>query len=89
MGSITFSVFLFFNIFIQGLSKMKFNNNEHEYILNTGKIFPANHGLIGINHELVAHGGYDQVIHEDSEFTPEERKEISEYMIELWKEWAK
>jgi len=60
---------------------MKYKNNE--YKLSTGKTFYANNGIIGISPDLCISEGYDGGI--DGEFTQSEKKEISEFMIDLWR----
>lgn len=61
-------------------------------ILSTGREMYAHGGIIGLGpdcsypDQLVASYGYDGGLEED--FTPEERQEIAEYMINLWKKWA-
>lgn len=67
---------------------------EDEYTLSTGKVFYANNGLIGIakqENEIDISGGYDQMIDygdRESEFTQLERREIADFVIKLWNEWA-
>lgn len=71
---------------------MKFDSENEIYILKSGQTFPANNGIIGISgagyaiKEGLIHEGYDGGIF--IEFTKEEKMEISQYMINLWKNWA-
>lgn len=63
------------------------------YKLSTGKTFYANCGILGVGESLrevrtiSISEGYDGGI-EAEDFTPEERKEIADYAIKLWGEWA-
>ena len=61
---------------------------DRGFILSTGKEFYANCNIIGINitelGELYISEGYDGGI-DDGEFTKEERREVADYMIDLWK----
>lgn len=71
--------------------------------LSTGKEFYANRNILGLGpvgeyeSRLSLTFGYDGGVSEDQEpneyaenkpFTPEERNEVAEYMIALWREWA-
>ena len=68
------------------------------FVLSTGREFPANCHLLGINDTLEITEGYDDVIDEACDhaylnddlnpFTPEERREVADYVISLWNEWA-
>lgn len=55
-------------------------------VLNSGKRIYANNSIIGLSPDLSLYGGYDEFI-ESYEFTKDERKEISGYMIDLWKKF--
>ena len=56
-----------------------------DLILSTGRKFPANNGIVGINDELQTFEGYDGSF--DYTITLAERLEIAEYMIDLWERW--
>jgi hypothetical protein len=67
------------------------------YLLESGRTFRANGGILGINSEELLTEGYDSELENgyDTTFefdqpplTAEERREIADYMIERWKEWA-
>lgn len=69
---------------------------EDRYSMNNGKEFYANCGIIGLSpkechyeNDWYIHEGYDGGIFESREFTKEERKEISDFMINQWREWSK
>lgn len=82
---------------------MKLNDDKKSkdhFVLSTGKTIYANNAILGIsaypeNKNALFYGYDGQVFdysyEEDEEppFTTEERKEISEYMINLWKEWVR
>lgn len=81
---------------------MKRLTSDH-YELSTGRKFSANKGIIGISADDVdgevsrqLSEGYDGAIDTDSfdierypelEWTVEERRELADYMIELWTKW--
>lgn len=76
---------------------MKFYEKEQEFVLSTGKKIYANAGILGLSAETKESSlfqGYDSIYDTSNEeecsfnLTQEERKEIAEYMIDLWKEWA-
>lgn len=63
------------------------------YTLSTGKNFYANCGIIGISKNekgIFVHEGYDGSINYpwEENFTKEERREIANFVINLWNEWA-
>jgi len=72
--------------------------DSQEFILKSGIKVYANNFILGIteeNGELIVSGGYDQMIQKKSYCEPrsggltqEEKKEIAEYVISLWKKWA-
>lgn len=66
---------------------MKYDSNKNFYILNSGKTIYSHLGIIGIGPELTLSHGYDGNIHDD-DFTPKDRKEISDYIILLIQQWA-
>lgn len=72
---------------------MKYDEEECEFVLNSGKRIYANMGILGLSalkeYSLTLFEGYDGNNGLCEDYTPEERKEIAEYMISLWKEWAK
>lgn len=52
----------------------------------TGRVDYAYDGYIGLNSDMVVSGGYDgHVPASGPELTIEERKELADYMIALWK----
>ena len=59
-----------------------------QYVLNNGRVFESYSGLIHPEDKetIIVEDG-QQI--EEYKVNLEERKEIAEYMIELWKEWAK
>lgn len=74
---------------------MNMKVDEDNIILSTGKEFYANNGLIGIGRDekgrIEISGGYDQMVDygdRPSIFSHQEKLEIFEYMIILWREWA-
>ena len=67
---------------------MKYDEETKHFKLNSKKSFPAEHAVIGISCNLpIIFQGYQALVWQT--FTTEERKEIAEYMTQLWKEWAK
>lgn len=75
---------------------MKFNNKESEYELSTGRKFYANNGIIGLSGRLILKEGYDgsveyehyELDNETSIFTKKEKREIADFMIELFNQWV-
>lgn len=72
---------------------------DDTYRISTGKEFYANRGILGLNIEedkvfgSYLYDGYDGFNWTDGsknslELTQEERKEIADYMINLWKQWG-
>ncbi len=62
-----------------------------DVIFDSGKKLDANGGIIGLNQRLEAYGGYDQDLDwggSDELLTPDERMELAEYMIALWRRYA-
>lgn len=62
------------------------------YVLSTGKIIQAYTGSIGINYEKVMTEGYDGFLYSPEmnnkyALTKKELIEITEYMINKWKEF--
>lgn len=68
---------------------MKYDEEKEGYLLESGKkieidiLYPYPNGTL-YNPNYFSCDSYI-----DENLTPEERQEIAEYMIELWKEWAK
>lgn len=59
--------------------------------LSTGKEFYANRHILGLGYfqkSLVIFEGYDGGV-DAKNFSQEEKKEIAEYMIDLWKQFSK
>ena len=65
---------------------MKYLRNEDTYEFSTGKRFYANAGLIGICPSGEVAEGYDGDV-STSSFTPDERRELADYMIALWQQF--
>ncbi len=64
------------------------------YRLRTGRTFGANRYFIAINPELEIAEGYDGDLwgasghaYDDPQWTPEERVELADYMIDLWERY--
>ena len=61
---------------------------------HSGKSFEANGGILGLSETLSITEGYDRAIVLDDEqfadaaFNEEERQEIANYMVDLWKQWG-
>lgn len=62
---------------------MKYDSETEVYELSNGKI------LTGIRPDLLTLVFVNDKTGFFDDITKEERKEIAEYMINLWKEWAK
>ena len=63
--------------------------SEDRITLPSGKSFHANHGLVGINSKLEVSEGYDGMLDDyDNYLSPQERRELSEYMIDLWRKFG-
>lgn len=65
---------------------MKFDAGNDGLILSTGKRLYAHCGIIGINPEGLLFNGYDSGL-EDEKLNLEEKIELAEYAITLWKEY--
>ena len=65
---------------------MKYEEAEDVLELSSGKRLFANRGILGISPAGEISEGYDGGVYD--EFTPEERAELAEYMIGLWRQWA-
>jgi len=63
--------------------------DEIKYVLDSGRVFDSCIGFIhpGWNKETIYVEDGREV--DEYKVTPEERKEIAEYMISLWNEWSK
>ena len=62
-------------------------HHTHEFECS-GKKFSANCHIIGINHELELHEGYDGSLGEyEIDFTPEEKRELADFMLGLWQKF--
>ena len=55
------------------------------FLLSNGSRFPANCHIIGISPSMVLYEGYDREL--SCDFTNEEKNEIADYMISLWKKY--
>lgn len=66
------------------------------YELSTGRRIYANRGILGLDPDpgdcpadsRLTHGYDDEVSEGKTELTPAERREIAEYQIKRWAEWA-
>ena len=57
--------------------------------LRSGRVVSANGGYIGINEALVVSHGYDDEMPcDEAQWTAEERQELAEHMISLWRRFA-
>ena len=57
-------------------------------ILSTGRKLYASWGVFGISPDLIARHGFDgDVDTADDKLTPEERKELADYVIDLWQKY--
>ena len=61
---------------------------EEGYKLSTGKQFYAYDGILGMAPDGDLTYGYDGVVDVYPSFTPSERREIADAMVEAWKEWG-
>lgn len=71
---------------------MKYNPETETYELESGTSFRASCGIIGISQQPLSdidqiYSGFDSGVY--TNFTHSERREIAEYMINLWKEWGR
>lgn len=61
---------------------------------STGRVVSANNGIVGLNEKLEeVFEGYDGSIEHyykppEERLTPEERRELADYMIALWNKYA-
>lgn len=54
-------------------------------MFHSGTIYYANKGIIGLDHNLQTYEGYDDYLEiESSTFSPEQKLELADYMINLW-----
>jgi hypothetical protein len=64
------------------------------YTLSTGRSFYANGEIIGIDPDLQTYTGYDGTLNTSTlwdpldDWSPEEKKELALYMIDLWKKFG-
>ena len=65
---------------------MKINSDDIVLFESTGRQEYANGGIIGIAGGW-PYGGYDSELLDPFRLTPEERNELSEFMIKQWKEF--
>jgi len=60
------------------------------YKLSSGREFSANCGIIGLSpkeeYGWEVHEGYDGGIY-DEEWTPDEKRELADFMIDLWQKF--
>ena len=75
-------------------------NKKGVFTLESGREIKANNGILGISADgsRDLHEGYDGTVErfdpsvdrgEGYHLTQAEREEISAFMVELWKDWAK
>lgn len=70
----------------------------NRYILDGGRGFYAHARVLGLRDGEELFNGYDGVVMEgeaeprqeweEPRFTPAERQEVADYMIEVWRRWA-
>lgn len=61
------------------------------FTLSSGRKIYANRYILGISEDegtVVISEGYDGGIHDQDTFTVDEKKELAEYAIGLWKRWG-
>jgi hypothetical protein len=76
---------------------LTYNEDREEYTFSSGRVGRANRGIIGIAPDLEVTDGYDGGFDttpprrswafdgdDDLQFTPAERAELANYMIERW-----
>ena len=69
---------------------MKYDEEKSEYVFDNGKSIYCFGGIAIDANKNIIFGHCDDYIDAVIEtLTPEERKEIAEYMVNLWNEWAK
>lgn len=69
-----------------------------EFTLSTGRVIRAHRGVLGVDQTSKAlYVGYNDVLEEEPDpdidlpvprLTAEERREVAEFMIKRWNEWA-
>jgi hypothetical protein len=65
-------------------------DDDHITWESTGRQECINKGIVGISPSLNIYEGYDGCIPNwMNPFTPEERKELADYMVDLWRKWEK
>ena len=65
-------------------------NGENLIFETTGRETGGNCGFIGLNQKGEVSGGYDQILFDEWDskpLTPEERAELSDFMVEQWKKF--
>ena len=71
---------------------MRYNTETNHYELSSGKEFYAHIGILGLNHwQDMLYEGYDGEVEDTTDpnfFTPDERKEIAEFMCRRWRKWG-
>lgn len=68
---------------------MKLNEN-HDYVLSTGKVVHCNLGIIGISEFrgcIELYEGYDSELDDERDLTKEEKVELADYVISLWNKY--
>ena len=69
-----------------------YDQDTWELVLTTGTRLQANEGIIGINHKLNVYEGFDGPICagylNEIKLTKEERKELADYVIDKWRQFA-
>lgn len=69
------------------MKRIEEQNPWRDFELSTGKKFYANRGILGLSEDGDITEGYDGGF-DERKFNKAERKEIAEYMINLWKKWG-
>lgn len=78
---------------------MIYDETTHHYVLTSGRRFYANGGILGLGLDgdelsegydgtVGIDGWYDYDGMKPQDFTPEERQEIADMMIQRWTAWA-
>lgn len=70
---------------------MKFDEDQHRYLLGSGRSFYAHMDALSVWDGKLVSGFDDEVparLDDPEELTAEERRDIAEHMIERWRRWA-
>lgn len=61
---------------------------DGDFIVLDGKRIYANRGILGLNGDGELYYGYDGEVWQAGGFTLKQRREVADYMINLWNAWA-